>query len=948
MKLKLLFILVFGVLVTLQTNAQSQKKPLQIADEFPEKISTKEDYQNAMQKGIVYSKTFTNKGSAYIKLHITDFNLAKGDFLKIYNPTTKEEYIYSEDGKIIGTNKEMISDFWTGTLWGDTIKLELYKNSNTTTYNGFNIDRVAYGHTPEKINAAFKKLDNDFFQESICSADDKEAIVCYDGTEMGRKAEAVCRLLIGGGGLCTGWLLGCDGSVMTNNHCIGSAADANNTDFLFNYQYNSCNGSVDEASDLVATSAAFVQTDATLDFTLVTLPVNPTPTYGYLSLSSVAVTAGERIYIPQHPGGRRKEIAVNTDVDPDPNGFARISGAGTGIPGSRVTYQADTEGGSSGSPVIRFADHLVVAIHNTGGCNNGSYGRSDQLINAIGANMPTCGVDDNNPSAPFVSVVSYSQPINEGTDCSFQDITLEIRIAQPASQNADVSLSVTGGTATDNIDFELLNTSVTFLANDATNQNVTLRVYNDAFVEGNETVEISLSLNANGGDAQLGALSTFNLNLVDDDYAPNNATFNLFSNDFEGDLSAFTITSGAATGDNFAIGNAASSSSASYNTSGNTTNFVFLNDDACDCDMISERIMISNPFDFTNYTNTSLNFDYNYEDDNGTYNNDFFVQVSTDNGTTWTTVGTELAVTGWTASSLDLSAYAGQNNILISFFYTDTGNWGYGAALDNINVIGQGNANIQSVVNTGNASTTSLSSTGTINVYDATSGNIMTSLSNNDNFDYGCLNTSLTRAGTGAQIYNGGNTQALVMDKSFFITSDNSNTSGNNTITFYFTEAEIAGWETAVANAGGTETRADLYAIRDSNSGPQSILPAIDIVPLTVGALGNHVTLTGTFTGVDGAYQFGTQSTLLSVEENSFNQFSIFPNPVSNYLTINAQDGKLPNTLAIHNMLGQVIFKKAVNSKADLKINTSSLSNGMYFLNITSETAGQTIKFIKK
>ena len=946
MKLNLLFTCLIAFMVQLSISQNGQKR-LQIADEFAINISVTKDYIKK-SSGKVFSKTFTNKGSAYIKLHITDFDLAKGDFLKIYNPTTKEEYIYSEKGKIVGANQEMISEFWTGTLWGDTIILELFKTSNTSSNYGFNIDRVAYGHTPEKINAAFEKLDNALYQQSICSADDKEAIVCYDGTEMGRKAEAVCRLLIGGGGLCTGWLLGCDGSVMTNNHCIGSAADANNTDFLFNFQYNSCTGTVDEASDLVATSAAFVQTDATLDFTLVTLPVNPVPTYGYLSLSSVPVTTGERIYIPQHPGGRRKEIAVVSDVDPDPNGFARISSAGTGAPGSRVEYQADTEGGSSGSPVIRFADHLVVAIHNTGGCDNGSYGRSDQLIAAIGANMPNCGVDDNNPDAPYVNAVSYSQPINESTDCSFQDITLEVRIAQPASQNADVTLSVTGGTATNNEDFELLSNAVTFLANDGTNQNVTLRVYNDSFVEGNETIEISLALNANGGDAQLGTQSTYNLTIIDDDYTPNNTTFTLFSNDFEGDLSAFTVTSGAATGDDFAIGNATSASSQYFDASGNATNFIYVNDDDCNCDMSSERIAITSTFDFTNYIGASLNFDYNYEDDNGTYNNDLFVQASTDNGATWTTVGGELPVTGWTSHAVDLSAYAGQNNVLISFFYTDTTNWGYGAAIDNLSVTAQGNANIQTTVNTGNSTTTSLTNSGTIHLFDAVSGHVMSTLSNNSGFDYGCVTTTLTRAGTSAQIYNGGSAQSLVMDKSFYIVSDNATTSGNNTITFYFTEAEIAGWETAVANAGGTETRADLFAIRDSNSGPQSILPAVDIVPLTVGAFGNHVTLTGDFTGIQGAYQFGTQNTL-SVEENELSQnFNVFPNPVKDELFIRTENGKLPSQLYITNMLGQRIFSKSINSKNDLNLNVSGLSNGMYFLSLKSNQSNQTIKFLKK
>jgi len=48
-----------------------------------------------------------------------------------------------------------------------------------------------------------------------------------------------------------------------------------------------------------------------------------------------------------------------------------------------VRYLADTEGGSSGSPVIDYNSNLVIAIHNTGGCPNGSYGRSDELISEL-------------------------------------------------------------------------------------------------------------------------------------------------------------------------------------------------------------------------------------------------------------------------------------------------------------------------------------------------------------------------------------------------------------------------------------------------------------------------------------------------------------------------------------------------------------------------------------
>ncbi|PHS04080.1 MAG: hypothetical protein COA88_14515 [Kordia sp.] len=934
MKQKTLLLFVFTLLLNVVIYAQNQRKPLQIADQFALNLTATNQYLHNSEAGVVYTKTFTNKGSAYIKLHINSFDLSPGDFVRV-SSRNGEEYIYSEKGKIVGEHKEMISEFWTGTIWSDQITIALHSKGNSKNHYGFNIDRVAYGHSQKRINKTIEKLDSGNSQESICSVDNKEAIVCYDGTEMGRKAKAVCRLLIGGGGLCTGWLLGCDGNVMTNNHCIGSASDANNTDFLFNYQYDNCAGTVNATSDLQATSSTFIQTDATLDFTLVKLPVNPTTIYGYLSLSSNIASVGERIYIPQHPGGRRKEIAVNTDVGADANGFAMVTGVGGG--GARVTYQCDTEGGSSGSPVIRYSDNLVVAIHNTGGCPNGSNGRSDEMIAAIASNMPPCGVDDENPSAPFVTaIVNTIQSIDEATNCSYQDIDLTVRIATVASQNADVTLSVTGGTATDVNDFELITSNITFLAGDDTNKTATLRIYNDAFVEGDENIIISLALNANGGDAQLGTITEFNLTILDDDYNPNIGGLTTFySNDFEGDLADFTITGNGTS--NFAIGNAATANSAYFETSSNTSNFAFVNDDTCNCTMDDERITITSSFDFSTVSQAFVSFDFTLNDTNDAYDNDAYLQVSTDNGTNWTNIGPEFEVANWETKVVDLSAYAGQSNVLISFLFSDQGNWAYGLAIDNLLVTGLGNAAIQSIVNTGSATALSLENSGTINAYDTTSGNIMTAITNSDDSDFGCTSIEVSRAGNSAQTYNGSVAPALVLDKTFTITPATNNPSSNNTTAFYFTEAELQGWETVTGN-----TRNNLGILKNDGTNTEN-------VSSTLTAFGSGFKLEGSFTsGINGTYYFGDINVLATNDFNFNNGFSIYPNPVTNELNITFNKSNTLTNVSIHNMLGQVIFTKEISSKNDLKINTSNLSNGMYFITINTETTNQTIKFLKK
>lgn len=366
---------------------------------------------NKTKREVVYQKEFYSENSGYVKLYFENFDLAPGDYIEIIGATSNETIVYGGKGKVVDAKLNTISDFWSQVLFDEKVTLKLYSAGKAVDYNGFEITKVAYGFSPKKMDEIFNRSQG---TEAICSGDDKEQIICYNGTEMYNKARAVCRLILNGTSLCTGWLLGSEGHLMTNNHCIGNSSTAQNTDYVFNYQNNNCNGTSPAVSDVVATSATFIKTSGSLDYTLVKLPVNPTGTYGYLSLSPVVASAGDRIYIPQHPGGRRKEIAVNTSTGP-----AVVNCSGNC--GSRsTTYLADTEGGSSGSPVIDYNSNYVIAIHNTGGCPNGSNGRSDQLISSIGSDMPSGGVGGGggpDPGPGCSSVVS-SFPYSESFEAN--------------------------------------------------------------------------------------------------------------------------------------------------------------------------------------------------------------------------------------------------------------------------------------------------------------------------------------------------------------------------------------------------------------------------------------------------------------------------------------------------------------------------------------------------
>jgi len=73
----------------------------------------------------------------------------------------------------------------------------------------------------------------------------------------------------------------------------------------------------------------------------------------------------------------------------------------------------------------------------------------------------------------------------------------------------------------------------------------------------------------------------------------------------------------------------------------------------------------------------------------------------------------------------------------------------------------------------------------------------------------------------------------------------------------------------------------------------------------------------------------------------------VYPNPTQNVLNITVDNGDLPDDYVIYNSIGQLIANAKVSTEANLTIDTSTYSNGMYFIKINKGNESKTIKFIK-
>lgn len=154
---------------------------------------------------------------------------------------------------------------------------------------------------------------------------------------------------------CTAFIINSD-TIMTNNHCVGNAYTANKVKFLI------------RDTDQVLQSydcSRFIMTSRTLDFTLLGCNEKLGHIQGHNILSNEEISVGEEIYV----------IQENCDYISNPYclvnkmiAWGELEQVGSYV----IGHNADTLGGSSGSPIYSGRSNEVIAIHNAGRTASGS------------------------------------------------------------------------------------------------------------------------------------------------------------------------------------------------------------------------------------------------------------------------------------------------------------------------------------------------------------------------------------------------------------------------------------------------------------------------------------------------------------------------------------------------------------------------------------------------
>lgn len=506
------------------------------------------------------------------------------------------------------------------------------------------------------------------------------------------------------------------------------------------------------------------------------------------------------------------------------------------------------------------------------------YRPSDRTIAAAthGRGLWTCIIPSvTTPDVQFQSATGSSTEATAFTSgCrGYTDYTANMQILNAPTGAATITLAVSGGTATNNVDYAITTNGnfaspsmVLTMPNGSTAlQPFTIRVYDDAAVESAETFTLSYTISG-ATNAQAGTSNqTFTYTITDNDAAPiapaslsgGVGTYNINLNQpFRGTQfdarTQILYTAAELTGLGFSAGNI---TSLGFNvvTKGSTQAY---NGFTIKLKNTATSALVSGAFE----TGATTVFTGNYSTVAGV--NTIPITSFPWDGTSNLLV--DICFDNTTASGDD--QIQGATSAANTFFDRQSTNVTPGCSIaSSAFVFGTSSRPIITfgMTITGTAVSTALNSTKNVYLgpnddvyfYDG-SGAILARIKNLTAFDYGCTQVTIDRAGSATTQFWNNNGSSNLLQKTIKVVPTNNTASGHYQITLYYTGTEVSNWQTATGNAFSI---AQVVKVSNGFFIPDvtPAVPHISDVMLatgTSGAFGSNFTIMGDFnnTGFSG------------------------------------------------------------------------------------------------
>lgn len=362
------------MLLLVATAPAGAQTRIKVGDELPYETSTPRVYpRGGADRPVVWSETVVSPGATFLRVHFSKLNLPDGDYVTVASPDGEDFWTYT------GRGPQGTGEAWSFMVEGDTAIVSLHAGNRPIKGRaarfGLAIDRIAHGTAPVDGEPGGP------IEKVVCGTDGRQNVACHSTIN----TRPVARLSFQSGGssyVCTGWLVaGSNANTMlTNNHCVANQTEVSSVQARFNYQTTTCTGST-QATYSSYTGGTFLRTHSGLDYTLLTLQGNPEATWGEYVATSKAPTVGMVINFPQHPGGGLKKIAYWKDSAQTLRCNVSTVNASYGgaTSGSQMGYSCDSQGGSSGSPIMEHATGRIIGLHHFGGVSSSCLNSATQM-----------------------------------------------------------------------------------------------------------------------------------------------------------------------------------------------------------------------------------------------------------------------------------------------------------------------------------------------------------------------------------------------------------------------------------------------------------------------------------------------------------------------------------------------------------------------------------------
>jgi hypothetical protein len=499
------------------------------------------------------------------------------------------------------------------------------------------------------------------------------------------------------------------------------------------------------------------------------------------------------------------------------------------------------------------------------------------LNNSLGATATNMGT----PCMPKVNFEFTEAGMTEASagtvDCrKYTDYTYNLVIGSNPSASATATLSVTSGTATEGVDFDITTNgnfitsskTVSFPAGTNAAKAFTIRIYNDAGVEGAETFTLAYTVNNGGGNAAAGnGRPDLTITIGDNDVAPNaglvtTATIGSSAGSLQSPFtgakpkqkSELLYTAAELTAAGITAGNINALALNIVKSSGAAFQYLGL---TIKMGQTSQSTLYTASVDFpVNDAGFTTVYNGNYSTVDGWNNFPFstpFVWDGTSNivvvicydnsAATLSTNDACLAYADGNAASRyvfslvncsgTFSSFSRYNQYkpIIRFTYTTPG------------------TSVQSVINSSKQEY--LGPNGDVYFYDQADNKLLARVRNLTAHNYGCTQLTIDRAGSSAAAFWNNNAGNYLLSKTYRIQPTTNNSSGQYEVTFYFTEAEKVGWEAATGQSWNNilliKVPGQINNYSPSTPAPDGANAVQTGIPVR-GMIGTFYTLTYTFT----------------------------------------------------------------------------------------------------